>query len=233
MAGFVGLVVVAVVAVALLAGGESGSTTDPDAPTSPGTSPPTSEDRAEAEDATRETVEAYAAAEGEQEVCRLLTSDEGGSSCDTEYETAQPTTYEIGNVELADDQATVNAKQTEFDDPIEFELLRQGDSWLIDEITSYSWKDVDANQGAAAVHSFGRREGDYCSLLSRELLQGVGGEAGCEQRYPADRPIQYDVTDVYSFSYGTGSLSAEVSATESDSYSFSEEAGEWKISSIN
>lgn len=233
MAGFVGLVAIAVVAAALLAGGESGSTTDPDAPTSPGTSPPTSEDRSEAEDATRETVEAYAAAEGEQETCRLLTADYAGSSCDTEFEKAQPAVYEIGRVELADDQATVNAKQAEFDDPIEFELLRQGDRWLINEITSFGWKDADNVEGAAAAQRFGRREGDYCSLLSRELLRGVGGEAGCEQRYPADRPVQYDVTDVYSFSYGTGSLSAEVSATESDSLSFQEEAGEWKISSID
>lgn len=235
MAGFVGLVVIAVVAAALLVGGETDSTTDPDAPTSPGTSPPSSEDRSEAEAAVRDTVEAFAAAEGEQEVCRLFTPEEA-SSCDSLYETAQPVAYEIGDVELADDQATVSAKQSEFDDPVEFQLLRQGNRWLIDEVDSFTWKNSEDVDAATAVQRFGRREGDYCSLLSRELMQGVGGATGCQQRYPADAPVQYDITMVQTFGIGdtnTGTVGAEASATQSEGYGVDEEAGEWKISSIN
>lgn len=232
MAGFVGVVVIAVVAAALLAGGGSESATDPDAPTSPGTSPPSAEDRSEAEDAVRQTVEAYAAAEGEQETCRLLTPDERNTYCPSYYETAQPVRYDIPRVSVADDQATVDARQAEFDDPIELELVRQGQTWLIDESSSFEWKDAEEVEVATAVHRFGRREGDYCGLLAAALLQEVGGPAGCERRYPSDQPARYDITRIAGVAGVNLSVTAQVGATQVDGYNLLEEGGEWRINSI-
>ncbi len=223
MVALVALVIVGVVAAFVLSN-RDGSADRADAPSTPGTSPAPDQDPEGAQAAIEQTVGAFAAAEGEQEVCATLVADDQ-SSCESTYIAAQPTEYDIERVEVADDQATVKATQTEFGDPIELDLLRENSKWLIDGVTDFDWKDAEEVEAATAVARFARRDEDACKYLSRN----ASGE--CSRLLP-DEPLTYDF-DTVNASYGTGSVSAELGPAEIDSYSLVEETGQWRISEID
>ncbi len=218
----VALVTAGVLAAVLLSGGD-GSGGDTGTFRRPTTAPRGGEDREAAADAVRQTVLAYAAAEGEKQACATLTKDEA-TGCDTEYESAQPAAYTVRRVEVADDQATVKVLQTKWQDPIEFSLVREGGRWLIDDIDSFGWKDAEAIQVATTVERFGHRDAGACGLLSRAAT------GQCRRLLPR-RPVAYDLQSV-SASSDTGSVTAKYNATDSDDYSLVQELGEWKISEI-
>ena len=215
--------VTAGVLAAVLLSGRDGSGGDTTTFSSPSTAPGGGEDRQAAADAARRTVFAFGAAEGEKQVCATLTKDEA-TGCDTSYEAAQPASYEVRRVEVADDQATVKVLQTKWQDPIEFSLVRERGRWLIDDIDSFDWKDAEEIQVATAVERFGHRDPGACGLLARAAA------SQCRRLLPK-RPVAYDLQSV-SASSDTGSVTAKYNATDSDDYSLVQELGEWRISEI-
>lgn len=224
MAALVVLVTAAVVLAVVLADGEEGSSRRADTPQAPGPAPPGDQDPDDAEAAIEQTVGAYAAAEGEQEACATLVADLQ-SSCDTAYAASQPTEYDIERVEVADDEATVKATQAEFGDPLELSLLREDSRWLIAAVDGFDWKDAEEVEAATAVARFARRDDEACQYLS----QSLSGQ--CDRLLP-EEPLRYDI-GLVNASYGTGSVSAELSASETDNYSLVEEVGQWKIEGID
>lgn len=218
----VALVTAGVLAAVLLSAGDGSGSAAAFRP--PTTAPRGSEDREAAEDAVRQTVLAYAAAQGEKQVCATLTKDEA-TGCDTAYVSAQPASYAIRRVEVGDERATAKVLQTKWQDPIEFSLVRERGRWLIDDIDSFAWKDAEAIQVATTVERFGHRDAGACGLLSRAA-------AGQCRRLLPRRPVAYDIQSV-SASSSTGSVTAKYNATDSDYYSLEQELGEWKISGIS
>lgn len=185
---------------------------------------PPSQDRDEAERAVRGTVEAFAAAEGEREVCVTLVSEDR-SSCEGTYSAAQPTRFDIRRVAVADDEAKVVAVQREFEDPVEIDLKREGATWLIDEVDGFDWKDAEEIQLATTVARFARGGGGACDLLSREVRDR------CEDVRRPDGPVRYDIERVNASSQ-TGSVTGRLSPDEGDDYSLVKELGEWRIAGI-
>ena len=223
MAGLVALVTVGVV-LAVALSRDQGSKGQPDSFQAPSPSPSPDQDSDGAEAAIEQTVGAYAAAEGEQEVCATLVADLQ-SSCETAYTAAQPTEYNIERVEPADDEATVKATQAEFGDPLELSLLREDSKWLIAEIDGFDWKDAEEVEAATAVARFARGDEEACEYLSRSL------SGQCDKLLP-ESSLSYDF-DYVEASSGTGSVSADLSANETDDYSLVEEVGQWKIEGID
>lgn len=185
---------------------------------------PSGEGLSDTEAAVEQTVDAYAAAEGEEAVCATLVA-ERRDTCATAYSAAQPTAYDVERIEVADDEAVAKVTQATYGDPIEFELLREGGRWLIAGADGFECKDAEEVEAVTAVARFARGDEEACRYLSRETADQ------CEGLRPHE-PIAYDY-GLVSTAYGTGSVQAELSAGESDYYDLVEEAGRWRIESIN
>ncbi len=226
MVALVALVTVAVVLAVVLAGDSDDAPGNANGSASaPGSSPPADEDPTQAEEAIRQTVDAYAAAEGEQEVCATLVAEDR-SSCETSYAAAQPTEYEIERVEVADDEAVAKATQAEFGDPLELELLREDSEWRISAIDGFDWKDAEEVEAATAVAQFANAEDGACQYLSRSVSDQ------CSRLLP-EEALRYDFGSVNA-SLGTGTVEAEFNPAESpDYYNMVEEVGQWRIDGID
>jgi Protein kinase domain len=179
---------------------------------------------ATSERAIRETVAAYAAAEGEEELCPTLSSG-ARPGCLQRAQTARPTEYEVRRVVIADGVAQVEAVQAEFGDPLELELVLEGDEWLVDEEPAVGWKDPDEVEIAAAVARFGARDPEACDLLTAAIADQ------CEDILPP-APVTYDFQTV-SVAAATAFVSARLDATTVDSYGLVATPAGWRIERVN
>ncbi|MGI8441067.1 MAG: serine/threonine-protein kinase [Thermoleophilaceae bacterium] len=207
-------------------------TTTP-APSSPAIPAPSS-GGGDAEAAVRSTVEAYAAAEGEQQACATLT-EPAKNGCETNYETAQPAQYRIDSVTVADDTATVAAAEARYDDPIKMELTQVGSTWLVSDVSSYGWKAAEERKAAGTVQDYAKATGESaCDYVSEKLIESYAGASGCPDELSSEEPKQWDVTTVYTFEIDdTGSVTIEDGAGESSTFELVKDRGEYKIDKIS
>ena len=225
MAGAVGLIGVVVALALLVSGDEGDQASQPDTP-----APAPAEERQDAEEAVRETVASFAQAEGEQAVCATLTADRAGVGCD-EWRLAQPTELDVQRVDVAGDAAQVTAAQSEFDDPVRFDLRREEDRWLIDEIESFAWKDADEVKMATAAHAVASGDPGVCDMFTERAIAEGGGRTACEREFEGFEGVQrLDVMEADVLAEGArGRVEAEDEEGERGIFEFVREDGTWRI----
>lgn len=189
----------------------------------PGTSGPAADDAVAAESAVRQTVRAFGAARGAAATCATLAA-ERRSSCASTYETAQPAFYEVRQVDLGDDVADVRATHEPDGDALAFRLVREGDTWLVDDPPSFAWKEPDATAAATVVTKFGLRSDDACTLLASPIADQ------CAALLPPEQ-VRYDLESV-SVSGTTASITAAL-REDTDRYELSGSGGSWLITAID
>ena len=209
--------VAAVVVLLASGGGDDGP------PTGPGRSGPVTDDAPAAERAVRRSVAAFGAARGARATCAVIADSRQGG-CASRYETAQPATFAVRQVQLGDDTATVAAVHEPDGDRLTFELTREDGVWRLSEVPSFDWKDPDEAAVAETVVRFASRTDGACALLASP----IAGQCGTLLPPTA---VSYDLTSVTSGS--TASVTGQLLSGTTDRYELADVGDGWRITAIN